>query len=39
MFFVSVSEAVASLRHTYLGSFFFDPDDIRKLSTGVLISP
>ena len=25
-------EALASLRHTYLGSFFLDPEDIRKLS-------
>jgi len=24
--------AVASLRHTYLGSFFLGPEDIRKLS-------
>jgi len=27
-------EALASLRHTYLGSFFLDPEDIRKLSIG-----
>jgi hypothetical protein len=27
-------EALASLRHTYLGSFFLDPEDIRKLSRG-----
>jgi len=27
-------EALASLRYTYLGSFFLDPEDIRKLSTG-----
>ena len=25
-------EALASLRHTYLGCFIFDPEDIRKLS-------
>jgi len=24
-------EALASRRHTYLGSFFLDPDDIKKL--------
>jgi hypothetical protein len=29
-------EALASLRHTYLGSFFLDPEDIRKLSIGVI---
>jgi len=27
-------EALASFRQTYLGSFFLDPEDIRKLSTG-----
>jgi len=27
-------EALASLRHTQLGSFFLDPEDIRKLSIG-----
>jgi hypothetical protein len=26
---LSLSEALASLRHTYLGSFFSDPEDIR----------
>jgi len=26
-------EALASLRHSYLGSFFLDPEDIRKLNT------
>ena len=26
-------EALASLRHTHLGSFLLDPEDIRKLST------
>ena len=25
-------EVLASLRHTYLGSFFLDPEDIRKLN-------
>jgi len=25
-------EALASLRHSYLGSFFLDPEDIRKLN-------
>jgi hypothetical protein len=25
-------EALASLRHTYLGFFFLDPEDIRKVS-------
>jgi len=29
---ICLSEAIASLRHTYLGSFFLDPEDIRKLS-------
>ena len=29
-------EALASLRHTYLGSFFLDPEDIRKLSIGAI---
>ena len=28
------SEVLASLRHTYLGSFFLDPEDIRNLSIG-----
>jgi hypothetical protein len=32
---LSLSEALASLRHTYLGSFFLDPD-IRKLSIGAI---
>jgi hypothetical protein len=27
-------EALASLRHTHLGSFFLDPEDIRKLRIG-----
>jgi hypothetical protein len=29
-------EALASLRHVYLGSFFLDPDDIRKLGMGAI---
>jgi len=29
-------EALASLRHTYLGSFFLDPEDIRKLCIGAM---
>jgi hypothetical protein len=29
-------EPLASLRHSYLGSFFLDPADIRKLSTGAI---
>ena len=29
-------EALASLRHTYLGSFVFDPEDIRKLNIGAI---
>jgi len=29
-------EALASLRYTYLGSFFLDPEDIRKLSMGAI---
>jgi len=29
-------EALASLIHTYLGSFFLDPEDIRKLSIGAI---
>jgi len=27
-------EALASLRHMYLGSFFLDPEDIRSLGLG-----
>jgi len=27
-------EALASLRHRYLGSFFLDPEDIRMLRVG-----
>jgi hypothetical protein len=29
-------EALASLRRTYLGSFFLDPEDIRRLGTGAI---
>ena len=29
-------EAVASLRYIYLGSFFLDPDDIKKLGVGAI---
>jgi hypothetical protein len=29
-------DALASLSHTYLGSFFLDPEDIRKLSIGAI---
>jgi len=29
-------EALALLRHTYLGSFFSDPEVIKKLSVGVI---
>jgi hypothetical protein len=29
-------EALASLRRTYLGSFFLDPEDIRVLDVGVI---
>jgi len=29
-------EALASLRHSYLGSFFLDPEYIRKLTIGVI---
>jgi len=29
-------EALASLRHTYLGSFFLDPGDIRVLGMGAI---
>jgi len=28
--------ALASLRYTYLGSFFLDPEDIRKLIIGAI---
>jgi len=33
---LSLSEALASLRHIYLGSFFLDPEDIKKLSIGAI---
>jgi hypothetical protein len=33
---LSLSETLASLRHIYLGSFFLDPEDIRKLSIGAI---
>jgi len=33
---LSLSEALASLRHTYPDSFFLDPEDIRKRSIGVI---
>jgi hypothetical protein len=29
-------EALASLRHSYLGSFFLDPEGIRKLNIGAI---
>jgi hypothetical protein len=29
-------EALASLRHAYLGSFFLDPEDIRVLGVGAI---
>jgi hypothetical protein len=29
-------EALASLRHQYLGSFFLDPEDIRVLGVGAI---
>ena len=29
-------EVLASLRYTHLGSFFLDPEDIRKLSIGAI---
>jgi len=29
-------EALASLRHAYLGSFFLDPEDIRELGMGAI---
>ena len=31
-------EALASLRHTYMGSFFLDPEDIKKLGVWVIWS-
>jgi len=29
-------EALASLRHAYLGSFFLEPEDIKSLSLGAI---
>jgi hypothetical protein len=29
---------MASLRHSHLGSFFLDPEDIRKLSIGAMVN-
>jgi len=29
-------EALASLRHSYVGSFFLDPEDIRKVNIGAI---
>jgi len=29
-------EALATLRHSHLGSFFLDPEDIRKLNIGAI---
>jgi hypothetical protein len=29
-------QTLASLRHAHLGSFFLDPEDIRKLSIGAI---
>jgi len=31
-----VREALVSLRHSYLGSFFLDPEDIWKLNIGAI---
>jgi len=30
------SEALGSLRHSYLGSFFLEPEDIKSLSLGAI---
>ena len=35
---LSECEALASLRHTYLGSFFLDLEDIKKLGVGAIWS-
>jgi len=35
---LSLSEALTSIRHTYLGSFLLDPEDNRKLSIGAIWS-
>jgi hypothetical protein len=29
-------EALETLRHTYLGSFFLDPENVRRLSLGAI---
>jgi hypothetical protein len=29
-------EALASLRHAYLGSFYMDPEDVKSLSLGAI---
>ena len=34
-FFVSV-KVLASLRHAYLGSFFLEPEDIKRISLGAI---
>jgi hypothetical protein len=31
-------EALASLRHTYLGSFFLEPEDIKSIGLGAIWS-
>ena len=36
--FLSLSKALNSLRHIYLGSFLLDPEDNRKLNIGVIWS-
>jgi hypothetical protein len=33
---LSLSKALASLGHIHLGSFFLDPEDIRRLSMGAI---
>ena len=33
---VSECEALATLRHTYLGSLFFDPEDVRSITVGTI---
>ena len=35
---LSLSEALTSIIHTYLGSFLLGPEDNRKLSTGAIWS-
>jgi len=35
---LSLSEALTSLRHTYLGSVLLDPEDNRKLNIGAICS-